>query len=354
MIHILVEENYSKNSRFISLLEGISLYLRRRHDEYKVYKTPEELPADCRVVAVICQSQVWSVDMVAKLNSMNIHPLIFGFRNLDTMYSYSSLSPDYAKSAYRLASNIIRGEPHSLAVLGYNPDSLPDRFKLSGIKYAVKESGGSCEVFENGGDIVACFESFRTRAKDFDKIVCCNDSIAILLLSKYKELAQDKEICSCTGEMLSRFLKSPYPVCRINYVMAGEKLASLYRFLSKGERISSIAMTLDMDFACEDTTPAFTPAHNAVGSGNKVDFYGDSEICKIELLNAMLLDADSTDIIILSELEGGATYEKISENHYISVNALKYRTKKMMKNARVSSKKELLSRLREYGLSFNE
>ncbi len=354
MIHILVEENYSKNSRFISLLEGISIYLRRRHDEYAVYKTPEELPSDCRVVAVICQSLAWSVDMVAKLNSMNIHPLIFGFQYLDTMYSYSSLSPDYTKSAYKVTNHIIRGESHRLAVLGYNPDSLPDRFKLTGIKYAVNESGGSCEVFENSGDVVACFEKFRTRAKDFTKIVCCNDSIAILLLSKYSELAQDKEMCSCTGEMLSESLKSPYPVCRINYVAAGEKLASLYRFLSKGEKIPSTAMTLDVDVPCEGTEGAFSPARSSADVGNKVDFYGDSEICKIELLNAMLLDADGTDIMILSELEDGATYEEISGKHYISVNALKYRTKKMVENARVSSKKELISRLSEYGISFNK
>lgn len=353
MIHILVEDNYSANSRFISLLEGISLYIRRRHDEYRVYKSPTELPDGCRVVAVICQSLAWSSAMVEALNSMNIHPLIFGFQYLDTMYSYSSLSPNYTKAAYKVARHIIKGEPHRVAVLGYNPDSLPDRFKLRGIDYAVSESGGSYEVFNNGGDIIACLNDFKASAKEFTKIVCCNDNVAITLRTKYADTISDKDICSCTGERLSEFLPEPYPACRINYIKAGSKLASLYRFLSKGEEISSTVMTLDMEFAGDGGGTCDAPALDENKACDKVDFYGDAQILDIEKLNSMLLAADETDLKILSALYSGATYEDISDEHYIAVNTVKYRTKKMIETAGAASKRELIARLREYGVSFN-
>ena len=351
MIHILVEENYSKNSRFISLLEGIGSYLRRRHDEYKVYKAPHELPPDCRVVAVICQSLAWSSDMVEKLNSMNIHPLIFGFQYLDTMYSYSSLSPNYTKSAYRVTRNIMGGESHKVAILGYNSDSLPDKFKLTGIKCAVNDLDGSYEVFTNDGDIIPCLEAFKAKSADFTKIVCCNDNVAITLLAKFADSISGKEMCSCTGERLSEFLENPYPVCRINYVKAGLKLASLYRFLAKEEEIPSTVMTFDMDFSAEENNEA-VPQRNDTVKCCKIDFYGDAQIRDIELLNAMLLNADETDIAILSDLESGITYEDISSKRYIAVNTVKYRTKKMMEKAGVSSKRDLISKLREYGVSF--
>ena len=353
MIHILVEENYSKNSRFKTLLEGISQYLRRRRDEYKIYKSPTELPADCRVVAVICQSLAWSSDMVEELNSMSIHPLIFGFQYFDTMYSYSSLSPNYTKSAYRVTKHIIENAPQRVAILGYNPDSLPDRFKLAGIKYAVNEFGGSCEVFNNSGDIVACLEAFRAKANDFTKIVCCNDNVAITLLVKYGELVANKQICSCTGERLSEFFKEPYPVCRINYEKAGSKLASLYRFLDKGEEISSTVMTFDMEFSSEENIELVPRRRDDILSP-KIDFYGDAQLRNIEQLNAMLLDVDDTDVKILSELDNGATYEDISEKYYIAVNTVKYRIKKMMENAGLTSKRELVAMLREYGVSFHK
>ena len=137
MFYILIEENYSENNRVRQLLEGIGQIAKKKHDDIAVFKRADELPHDCRVAIIICQSLKWSTDRIEELNSKGIHPLVFGFQYLDTMYKYSSIAPNYTKSAYRLAKHILAGGAGKTAILGYNEDSLPDRLKYIGIRYAV-------------------------------------------------------------------------------------------------------------------------------------------------------------------------------------------------------------------------
>ncbi len=352
MIHILIEENYSANSRFLKLLDGISSVARKKHTDVAVYKCASELPSDCRVAILICQSLKWSTDRIQELNDMDIHPLVFGFQYLDTMYKYSSIAPNYTKSAYRLTKYILGADKARVAIVGYNSDSLPDRLKYIGIRYAVGENGGTYEVFKNDGDVISCLDEFEKKCENIDTIVCCNDNVAVTLYNKYPHLLKGRSMCSCSGIKISEFFETPYPVCRIDYYEAGVQLAMLYRFLMKEETIYSTVMTFDMDFSHDEQVPLSFSVGQDIYSHAEVDFYGDKSLFDMENLDRMLDSADDTDLEILAEAAGGATYEAIAENHYLAVNTVKYRFKKMMDTAGVSGRRELLARLDEYGVKF--
>ncbi len=354
MIYILLEDSYSDNTRYHRLLSGISSVAKRKHLEIGVYKSCEELPPECRVAILICQSLKWSTDRICELNAMGIHPLVFGFQYLDTMYRYSSIAPNYTKSAYKLTRYILSGNPGKTAVLGYNEDSLPDRLKYTGIRYAVEESGGEHAIFPNNGDVLACIRDFEAAAEGIENIVCCNDNIAITIYNKFPHLLRDRKICSCSGLKISEYFEKPYPVCRINYYEAGVQLAMLYRFLTKESIIYSTVMTLDMDFldnGAEGESAAISfPGAENIYSREEVDFYGDGSLRDMELLDRMLTDADETDIKILSDVINGKTYDDIAEELYMATNTVKYRTKKMVEAAGVASRRELAARLLEYGV----
>ncbi len=355
MFYILIEENYAENNRFHKLLDGITSVAKKKHVDVAVYKTVDELPEECRVAILICQSLKWSTERIGELNRKNIHPLVFGFQYLDTMYKYSSIAPNYTKSAYRLTKHVLSANPGKTAVLGYNEDSLPDRLKYTGINYAVNEAGCEYEVFRNRGNVLECLDDFSKRSEDIANVVCCNDNIAVMLYNKYPDLIKAKRMCSCSGNKISEFFENPYPVCRIDYNEAGVQLAKLYRFLVKQDVIYSTVMTFDMDLICADGSsdiPMSVPTDEDIYSVSQVDFYGDKSFRDMEALDNMLSGCDEMDIAILADVTNGSTYEKISEKYYLAINTVKYRVKKMLDLVGADSRRTLIALLDEYGVKF--
>ena len=354
MIHILIEENYSDNNRFHRLFEGISSVVRKKHEDVKVCGRIEELPASCRVVILVCQSLKWSVERVAALNERGIHPLVFGFPYLDTLYDYSSIAPNYTKAAFRLTRYMLSRNAGKTAVVGYNEDSLPDRLKLTGIRYAAEEMGQSTVIFANNGDVEVCLKHFSQECEDVKNVVCCNDNVAILLHCRYPHLLEGRRMGSCSGLKLSEFFAEPYPVCRSDYFAAGVQLASLYLMLAKAETLCSTVMTFDMQFSCEGEEAFYHPKGAQSYSRAAVDFYGDKSLERMERLDRMLTDCDETDLSILAEVARGITYSEIADSRYLAVNTVKYRIKKMMETVGVDSRRELQALIDEYKVTFEK
>lgn len=356
MFFVLIEKNYFENNRVCRLLDGILSVAKKKHEDIKIYTETNALPRECRVVIIICQSLKWSTDRIEELSRLGIHPLVFGFQYLDTLYTYSSIAPNYTKSAYRLTRHVLSRDSSkgTVAILGYNEDSLPDRLKYIGIREAVAEFGREYRVFKNHGDVLACLEAFSSDCDEVSSIIACNDNIAVMLYTRYKSIIENRIMCSCTGMKISEYLENPYPVCRIDYYNAGAQLANLYRFLVKEDSPCSTVMTFDMEFSEEYEPPlSFSHLTRGLYSGYEVDFYGDKNLSRMESLEIMLSECDSTDISILALLSDGETYEKIAEAHYLSTNAVKYRVKKMLDTVKVSSRRALTDLLSEYGLKFN-
>ncbi len=350
MIPILVEENYSGNNRFHRLLEGMGTVAAKRHEELCVFKEAQALPEGTRVVILVCQSLKWSAEHVAILNRRGIHPLLFGFSYPDTMHDYSSLSPNYTRGAYRLTKHLLSHRLQKVAVLGYNEDSLPDRLKLTGVRYAASEAGQAVEVIGNRGDVIACIEDFSARCESVGNIICCNDSVAVMLYCKYPHLVRGRSVGSCSGLKISEFFAERYPVCRIDHFAAGARLASLYLFLAKEQPICSTAMTFDMELSFEEEPLSEVRAEWQ--SHAAVDFYGDRNFGRMERLDRMLTDCDGTDLGILADVTAGRTYAEIAERRYLALNTVKYRIKKMLDAAGVDSRKALLDLIGEFGLRF--
>ena len=353
MIHILVEENYSDNNRFQRLLEGVSSAARKRHEDVDICRRVEELPRGCRMVILVCQSLKWSVDRVRELNVLGVHPLVFGFPYLDTMYDVSSLAPNYTKAAYLLTRHLLSSGEGKVALLGYNEDSLPDRLKYTGVRYAAVSAGQEVEIYRNTGDVAECLATFFERCGDAAHIVCCNDNVAILLRRLYPRLLEGRTMGSCSGLKISEFFADPYPTFRIDHFSAGERLASLWLLLMREDPIPSTVMTFDMQFFVGDRS---MPVGNVcvdtyVGEG-AVDFYGDKSFEAMERLDRMLTMCDNADLQILSALMKGQTYATMSDRLYLAINTVKYRIKKMTDAAGVSDRRELKSLLNDYGLIF--
>ena len=356
MIRILIEDSYADNNRFHRILDGVSHIARKKRAEIKLYKKESEIEDGCKVVILICQSLKWSVDNVKALNLRNIHPLVFGFQYLDTIYTYSSIAPNFTRSSYLITKYILSRREGKIAVVGFNEDSLPDRLKLKGIEYAAREYGRELQVFENKGDVIKSVEDFAANSEGISNVVCVNDNIAVTIHQSYIQLLEGRSMCSCSGLKISEFFSTPYPVCRIDYYSAGVQLALLYFFLEKEEVTASTVVTFDIGFSLGKTAldisgNAFIEETEAY-SRSEIDFFGDKALLSMERLDRMLTDCDEIDIKILKDITENVTYSEIADKYYMNVNTVKYRLKKMLDTVGAASKKELLEIISAYGLSF--
>lgn len=353
MVHMLVEENYAGNNRIDLILEGIRSVIRKKRIYIKQYRYVEEIDKSVRVVIVICASLKWATDTVEKLNDMGIHPLLFGFQYIDTMYRYSCVTLTYTKTMYLLTGYLLSKNPGNTALLGYNSDSLPDRLKLIGVRYATDKYGVECKVYKNEGDVRECIENFAKESEGIKNIVCANDGIAVILRGMAPDLLKDRLMCSCSGMRVSEFTPCPHPTSIINYFKAGVQLAELYFFLLRCEEISATVIQLEMDIEFgKGEIDGEMPAIGMVYSRRTVDFYGDSLIREVDGLDRMLIQCDETDMAILRHITKGMPYEDIAEFEHLALNTVKYRIHAMLKNAELESRKDLLSVIRKYGLIF--
>lgn len=107
VIHILVEESYRGNNRTDALLQGISAVIKRKRMSIEVHTKIADVPQGVRVVILLCASMAWAVETIEELYGRGIHPLLFGFQNIDTPYAYSCITPSYAKAMYLLTEQLL-------------------------------------------------------------------------------------------------------------------------------------------------------------------------------------------------------------------------------------------------------
>ena len=77
-------------------------------------------------------------------------------------------------------------------------------------------------------------------------------------------------------------------------------------------------------------------------------FYSDTEIDEMLRIELLLNSCDKVDLFILEHLLKGATYPKIAEELFMSINGVKYKLKNMFKICQVSTKTEFVALLSKY------
>lgn len=354
MIHVLIEENYSSNNRIKLIFDGMNSVLKKKRLSFEIFKSLSDIKGQPRVVILICASLKWTTDAIKALSARGIHPLVFGFQYLDTMYQYSCINLTYTKTTYLLTGYLLSENVGEVAVIGYNSDSMPDRLKLAGAKHAAERYGVPVKVFKNNGDVIACINDFAQNCGNVKNIVCLNDIFAVIMSNCYPELLQNKRVCSCNGTKISEYAESPYPSGNISYYKAGGQIAELYLFLMRLDDIYSTVLTLEMDIVPGKRYSGNFPLIESSYSRSGIDFYGDKTVAEVELINRMLLMIDEIDEQILHDIMAGDSYEVIAENRHLALNTVKYRVHAMVKNADVAGRKELVSLIEKYNLKLSD
>ena len=358
MIYLLPEPEYSNNRQAQEIIKGLNRYAGKRKHSLIYCSDVEEVDHACKTIIVLCASDIWGKQTLQRLCARGIHPIIYGSQNINTPIVTSCVIADYVSAAYLLTKNICQASKGKrYAFVGFNADSVPDRLKLEGFTAAISEMNAECKVFQNYGSIDDCLLSVVQCDEQLDGLICANDYIAMLLVSRYEEY-KNIAVGGFGSTIMPSFVPKKIYTTEVLYEEIGKTLMDLYFFLEKQTVPKSVTVKMPCQIIkygneiVDSNIYSISSFSSNFDKDKLVDFYGDTSIKEVVAIDKMLMLIDDTDKKILSLLCAEKSYEEIAEKTYLSPNALRYRVKKIINTVNVDTKSELIDLILKYKLIF--
>lgn len=359
MIFVFFEKESLGNYKAQLALRGIrTAVAKRKYDCRILHELDEVAPADVvgTPIVVFCTSESRSRRLVEHFWEKQYRPVFIVNRPFGAENTVSGVSIDYRRACYRLTSRMLEDDGDPVAFLGFNSDSVPDKQRMEGFRAAMEEKGAEGRVFSNFGDVRSCLEEYWSHRAIYKNVVCANDIHAVALVNRLKENGEDcgaYRICGFGNTMLSRYSDPPITTVEPNYELAGRCAVELTAVLERNSHVRAVTFTVDAELyeggrAVEDLGGAILPHAFSAEHG---DFYHDDYVMELDNLDSMLSACDEADIGILHGLLSGESHETICETHFIALNTLKYRIKKLVSAAGAEDKNDLIRRIRKYRLN---
>lgn len=352
MLCAVIQPEYAANVRLKRKLEAIHAVLNHKGLPLLQMKHPWEISAlkeKPSIAFVLGASEGWSKQTVESLCAEGIHPIVVGFQ-LDDTFEHSYVTYDYLSSFYTMTKYLAENSGPRIALLGMNPDSAPDKRKAYGFFQGMKELGypvGEGEVYYNYGDSDVCVRHFLNSGQDFDSVLCTNDLIAVLLLSKRK-MSESYLVAGFGDMLLGKFTMPPLITGTIDDREMGKCAADIACYILDNPKVAGIGITVGSKLRGKHLEKQEPPFTDGAEQPVTIDFFGCETISELDRLEALLSSMDREDYVILHGITQKKTYEEIAEQIFLSTNAVKYRIKKMLGRMQVDSKEKLLSYIKKY------
>lgn len=344
MIYILTDPTYADSVWCRNFLFSLTDQLRKNRMNYT--EIFDRVPADAEAVFIIASDYNWTRNTIKQLNGANIFPILIS-NNTEHLSGciYSSVSSDIYGSIKQLLTQI--GDK-PVAIYGVNTNSLSDISKVDLLFSYSEDMSKKPAVFYNDGSLENCFADFSARGADVEAVICTNDLAAVSLVRNLREKSparlEDLTVYSLTGGTLSRFYSPHITSLDIDYSPFGRAAIHLYKMLCKHNYMTTLSVKVSWNTA--DTAPSSAVTLDSFdGTGG---FNRDGEIREMMALEKLLDTADRTDRRIISGLVAGKTLSELSDECFLTENALKYRVKKILAAAGFSDKQELVDTIKKY------
>ena len=367
-INVFVDEYADMVLRSRSVIQGINESAYQKKIQVRMFFSIDDLiktleKESRRFVIVISESKINSEKWLTVLNRYGIHPVFINQQFSDTSYLFSSVMPNLYASFYRLVKAILKECAEASAFIGFNKDSIPDKFRLDGFKKAIKEGGVKEYIIANDGDVDKCISNTISELPKFKNIICTNDAVAVLLMQKMKETGVNLAEYNITGYAnmkIGEYFRPSLTTIGGDYYNAGIIAVEVFVFLLKRKQVYNLCANMKSEIIYRESTHYKTKTtasdrnklKNLEETANgMVNFYGDEPIEKMGTVESMLVKCDNKDFGILRDILANKTYEEIAENQELAVNTVKYRLNKIEKHLKVRSRKEICACLNTYDLN---
>ncbi|MDR2143891.1 MAG: substrate-binding domain-containing protein [Treponema sp.] len=363
-VDILVNDYVDGLLYYPAILNGIRANLSLKKKELRLFRKTEKLIKTIgarrkKYAIVITESKTNGERILADLYEANIHPVFINMQFRSSAVPYSSLLPS-ALAWNCLMEAVLAEYPLPSVILGVNKDSSTDMDSMEAFNATMKKHDLEPVVIYNDENINGCLEEMMDKLPSFKNIFCVNDFLALLLLQKIKKAGINPDGFNISGAgniEMGRFIQPPLTTTSWNPFGMGFMAVELYVLLSKGKFSGSLNAVIDSEVVLRGSTHLKLKKPDdfkipKMTTSKKVDFYGDTEIHKMELVERMFKNCDEIDITILKTLQEGGTYEKMCDYLDMAINSVHYRIRKMLNNMEVQNKEQLIDEIKRFDVVF--
>lgn len=350
------EPEYKTSNWYNNIMEGLISEKRQKRFNLTLLDSIDELNShtidDEDVIFIVGTNSEWLTKVIKVCESFFDNRVIVlgNYESNLSIGRYSIVTSDVARDIHVLYNYLKSYGKIRIAMYGVNPDSASDAFrKNSFLSCGAKEE----DIFYNKSSLSQCYENFLHKIGDYDAVICANDYAAISLV-RYLKGEKHIFVTSCGGgTLLSHFFSPCITHTWIDFQAFGKAGFELSRILQKNKHVNSVNIYLASTFFVGETTDNLPLtkecAPNASDIQKETDaFYSDTEIDEMLKIELLLNSCDKIDLFIVERLLNGATYPKIAEELFMSINGVKYKLKNMFKICQVSTKAELVALLSKY------
>lgn len=358
-ILVTIEPGYKFNNRFNKIINGIIYSCKEHRYTFSMLDFPKIEPAEFsnQPIIVIAASTSWVSCTVQLLVDNNYHPIIVGFDFLSSSSTFITQNHylDAYAQTYLHASN-----DASVAYIGFNPLSYCDTSKYSGLQDALHHLHIpllSEDIFPLT-TATECVNSFLQSTKKYDTIFCSNDTIAMILISKLKDIEKYK-IVSFGDLYIKKYCSSHFFSLSPNYFDMGKISVSIFTTIHAHPNISNSSVFVRSQFDTENDIPmpnVFQQSfsRNTTLFSLKQHAVSDENSDILDKLSDTIERCDDTDIKMLQCFINNMSVEKTADVLYMSTNSVKRRFKKILTNSTIKNKKHFLEIVSRFNLDFNK
>ncbi len=361
-IYVICQPDADKTHWCALYLKGIYSEARRKGDTVFLLSLMDAVTAfqkDKPVCAgILSTSRAWTEEVAAVLSGLGVEPLVIGGASRDGYRHASYIYMDYREATYQLIEYLRGYEKSRIALFAVSTDSATDMIKKDA--FLAYDKCREQDVFYYTGTdglMNAACKRFLEICRNYDAVICSNDASAVILLHQLEDagihVPKDLFLCSFGDMAISSSGKKTLTMARLNCVEIGRQVVYMCRHLTAHENISSVSTKIRCELIIGDTTDNLPLITETLGTAHTPDdaastFHRDPSVSRIFLAEKILSACDAIDIDIFKLIINDYKYFDIAEILHVSESTIKYRLKRILSIAELSSRDEVIDILKAF------
>ena len=290
-----------------------------------------------------------------------IRPLLVGStQNYININNVSCVSINRESSMYDNVLNLINNHASRVAIIGVNPSVQTDLSYLDGYKSALKVANiriNENDIYTNTVGIEDTISNFLKNYKKYDAVVCTNDYVAIILLSKLDQLGiavpKQLQVTGSGNIDISKFAKPSLTTIEIPLETVGKQACTLYRLLNDDPSFKSLYSSVEHNIIYRDSTSIKKYKKYSIDLGSNVcepliSKAYETGMKPIWTLSDAFSSMDEVDRKIIHGIINNLTNTETAYEAYVADSTLRYRLKRIYQITNTNGKQELKDLILKY------
>lgn len=359
-INIYCEENYRETTWFKLIVKGIRSGLNPKKEDIEIVSELSNLKANT-IVIIVGFTNRFIIDSLNFCLSNSLRPLLVGSsQNFSNFFNVSCIGINREAAMFDNVMNLINDNAKRIAIIGINPSVRSDLAHLNGYKCALKAANiklNENDIYTNTIGIKDTITRFLKNVNKYDAVVCTNDYVAIMLLSKLREAGIDVpnklQVTGAGNIDISKFARPSLTTIAIPLEDIGKQTITIYHLLIDNPSFKSLNSSFEHHIIYRDSTSIKEYKKYSMDVSN--DSYQplleegyESDMKPIWTISDAYSEMDEIDRKIIHGIINNLTNSETANEAFVADSTLRYRLKRIYQITNTNGKQELKDLILKY------